>query len=404
MLPLKLDIDVQLFEDSLKTRIQTLGSQTITELLCDLVVAQFESHLKELVTAGKILRFKIYSPCGYYDNGKYKPGLKALTKQKTIDLGRISVTIVTPLSCDIRLATPSHLLWQAPVEFKKQSLKTIKKHIFNMYAVAIRADVIEPVSNTLSAECQCEPDSLVPYIDGAWDWALRFICKICGKSYFCECFRRALDIQYPNALEQQRNYGEQGWPHKFVAAYNQSEFKANICHLCRDIPSDLHYCEPAYGSKVMIHYGPYIERTSIEKGIDKREAENELRDILGIPRVGEGWISELELLKMIQSIFPNEKIIHEARPLWLGLQRLDIFIPGLKLAIEYQGLQHYEPVPFFGGEEGFSRTQSRDKRKADLCAENDVTLIYFRYDEEINRKMLEGRLISRKIESIDKRP
>jgi len=107
---------------------------------------------------------------------------------------------------------------------------------------------------------------------------------------------------------------------------------------------------------------------------------------------------------MIQSIFPNEKIIHEARPLWLGLQRLDIFIPGLKLAIEYQGLQHYEPVPFFGGEEGFSRTQSRDKRKADLCAENDVTLIYFRYDEEINRKMLEGRLISRKIESIDKRP
>lgn len=396
MIPLKLDIDVQLFKDSLTTHVQTLGSQTITELLADLVVAQFEDRLQEFVNAGKILRFKIYLPRSYHDNSKYKPGLKALSKKETIDLGHITVKIVTPLSCDIKLATPVHLLWQAPVEVKQQSLKTIKKYLFHMYALAIRADIIESVSNALSEECQCEPDSLVPYIDGPWDWTLRFICKVCGKSYFCECFRKALDIQYPKALEQQKYYGKQGWPHKFLEAYNQSYFRTKICHLCRDIPSDLHYCTQPYGSKIMIHYGPYIERTSIEKGIDKREAENEVRDILGIPRVGEGWISEIELLKMIQNIFPNEKIIYQARPLWLGLQRLDIFIPGLKLAIEYQGRQHYEPVQFFGGENGFSLTQSRDKRKADLCAKNGVTLIYFRYDEEINRKMLETRLRLRK--------
>ncbi len=108
--------------------------------------------------------------------------------------------------------------------------------------------------------------------------------------------------------------------------------------------------------------------------------------------LGEGWVSEVELLKVVRDIFPDEKVVHQASPAWLGLQQLDIYIPNLKLAIEYQGRQHYAPVPFFGGEEGFLRTQERDRRKASLCSENGITLIYFRYDEEINRKMIESRL------------
>jgi len=147
-----------------------------------------------------------------------------------------------------------------------------------------------------------------------------------------------------------------------------------------------------YGSKVMVHYGPYIMRTATEKGIDKHEAENEIRELLGIPRISEGWISEAELLNMIRDIFPANKVVHQASPEWLGRQRFDIFIPEFSLAIEYQGRQHYEPVPFFGGEEGFSRTQERDRWKAKICAEKGVILIYFRYDESITRKLIETRI------------
>ncbi len=391
MLPLKLDIDEKRIQNALKLQINTWGLQTITELLNALVIDQFDSHLKELVAASKIFRFKIDSP-HYYSEDKYKLSLKEITSHKIIDLGRIDVTIVTPLKCEIQLESPVNLLWLGPVEIKKQTLKTIQKYIIHIHSVSIQAAVIEPISTILNAECDCNPDFLLPRIDGAWDWALRFVCKICGKSYFCECFRRALDIHYPRAVEQQKHYSERGWPHRFISAYKQSEFKSSICHLCRDIPSDLNYCKPPYGSKVMIHYGPYIERIAIEKGINKREAENEIRDLLGIHRIGEGWISEIELLKMVQRHFSHEKIVHQARPIWLGLQRLDIFIPNLKLAIEYQGRQHYEPVPFFGGAEGFLRTQARDKRKADLCAENGVTLVYFRFDDEINHMFLAERL------------
>ena len=76
----------------------------------------------------------------------------------------------------------------------------------------------------------------------------------------------------------------------------------------------------------------------------------------------------------------------------MGRQRFDIFIPTQKIAIEYQGRQHYEPVQYFGGEEAFKKTQELDKQKARLCYENGVNLVYFRFDEEITTRMVEKRL------------
>lgn len=123
-----------------------------------------------------------------------------------------------------------------------------------------------------------------------------------------------------------------------------------------------------------------------------RDSENKYREMVGVPRIGEGWISEVELLNLVRDILPREKVIHQASPEWLGLQRLDIFVPKLKIAIEYQGRQHYEPVPFFGGEEAFLETQKRDRRKAQLCTNNGIALIYFRYDEPITQEIVQARI------------
>ena len=95
---------------------------------------------------------------------------------------------------------------------------------------------------------------------------------------------------------------------------------------------------------------------------------------------------------MAKALFSNKEVIHQASPEWLGRQRLDIFIPELKLAIEYQGQQHYKPISLFGGEEGFLQTQKRDKLKSKLCAENGISLVFFQYDETITRKLVETRI------------
>ena len=77
---------------------------------------------------------------------------------------------------------------------------------------------------------------------------------------------------------------------------------------------------------------------------------------------------------------------------------MDIFfeIDGQQFGVEYQGKQHYEPISFFGGQEGFRRTVARDQKKLKLCEENGLHLIYFKYTTPVNetnvRKSLEAPL------------
>lgn len=106
-----------------------------------------------------------------------------------------------------------------------------------------------------------------------------------------------------------------------------------------------------------------------------RQAENALREAEGLNPVGEGWVSEVALLNELRAAFPDERVVHQGRPRWLGQQSLDIFFPERDVAVEYQGLQHSEPVERFGGAEAFERQQERDQRKRDLCIKHGVTLI-----------------------------
>jgi hypothetical protein len=409
---LRLDIDLEKFQYDLQNKIQLSPMQSLPLLIIGLVVEQFEKQLRDLVASGEILRFKIEGNRGIGSPDSHMPPnkwplplstiqlpwfLKDLPNHRLIDLGWFEFTIVSKLDDHsvIEFERPVNLCCQHPLEVKQKFSKTVCKYRVRMGwsgILGLPVDVLTSVGNALLPSCQCPPDCLAAYIDGVWDWTVRFICRICGKSYYCECFRTALERHYLKALEKRDNYAEHGWPHKFIAAYQKSQFRDSICHLCRDLPSELFYCHPMYGSKVKVHYGPYIKRTAIEKDIEEHEAENEIRDLLGIPHIGEGWISERELLNMVRDIFPNNEVIHQSSPEWLGRQRLDIFIPALRLAIEYQGRQHYEPVPFFGGEGGFQQTRERDRLKARLCSENGISLVFFRYDEMLTRELVETRI------------
>ena len=75
------------------------------------------------------------------------------------------------------------------------------------------------------------------------------------------------------------------------------------------------------------------------------------------------------------------KVIHHYKTKWLKRQEIDIFVPHLNLAVEYDGIQHFKPIKAWGGEEGLKKNIERDKIKEAKCKENNVTLIRFTYKE-----------------------
>ena len=92
------------------------------------------------------------------------------------------------------------------------------------------------------------------------------------------------------------------------------------------------------------------------------------------------WKHELSLFHAVRQRYPDT--LYQYRPEWLGRQSLDLYIPSLMTAIEYQGIQHYYPVEFYGGTEALEQRKELDQQKRLLCEENGVRLIEWPYDLE----------------------
>jgi hypothetical protein len=114
--------------------------------------------------------------------------------------------------------------------------------------------------------------------------------------------------------------------------------------------------------------------------LNLRNIENKLRSKKGYNIVGSLYQESL-LYKAISENFPDLTILSQYSPRWLGRQRFDIYIKELHIAVEYNGLQHYEPVNYFGGEDGFVETVKRDEEKRKKCAKNNCLLIEVKYNE-----------------------
>ena len=55
---------------------------------------------------------------------------------------------------------------------------------------------------------------------------------------------------------------------------------------------------------------------------------------------------------------------------------MDFYLPYYNIAIECQGIQHFEPKDFFGGDNGLAEILKRDNRKLKKCLSNNIEMIY----------------------------
>jgi hypothetical protein len=191
-------------------------------------------------------------------------------------------------------------------------------------------------------------------------------------------------------------------------------FEDNLCHEC-NCQSPTKQWGDIYQSEFKHQYGWYVKKQLYEYGImpgnnqivledecpekikrfydpkkyfqkDIEDAvENEVREKFRYKSKGEEWISETLLFKKIQQEFPDLRVIHHGRPVWLGRQHFDIWLPDINTAIEYQGIQHFKPIKIFNSEAGLKATKDRDRRKKMLCDCNGVDLIKVKENYDLEK-------------------
>ncbi len=266
------------------------------------------------------------------------------------------------------------------------------------------------------------------------------------KIFFCECQRNAIE-NYIELRKKQplTNYsGSKTYPlgtdyfPRTVAeksrSYEESPleafgFKEKLCFRCNKKIPTMKYCHPMYGGVFKQRFGWYIQQEKFRLGIDpyqiqelnilpeectpafydyvqrlsqlmskndefgdelsklqhefQNALENSVREQLGYPKIGDAWVSETILYHIVEEIYPNIEIIRHHRPQWLNGLELDIYIPSKKLAFEYQGIQHFQAVEHWGGQEKLKIQKEHDIRKKQICEEKGICLICINYDEEL---------------------
>jgi hypothetical protein len=168
---------------------------------------------------------------------------------------------------------------------------------------------------------------------------------------------------------------------EFHKTYPNAGWLVNHCpsHLTSDVPGL---------ASVRSHYAALKQQSAkIQRLIEGR-----LRRSLGFPPRTRTGVSERLLFWIVSSLFPNLLVQFHARPSFLQGLEFDIFLPELRLAIEYQGEQHYEPFKHLGGERHLRSVKKRDKKKAAICSAEGVELRYFTVSDKLTEDYVRAML------------
>ena len=71
-----------------------------------------------------------------------------------------------------------------------------------------------------------------------------------------------------------------------------------------------------------------------------------------------------------------------------GLLKFDFYLPNYNTCIEFDGIQHFKFINFFGNKTKFNELKNRDKIKNKFCNNNNINLIRIKYSDNILEKLI----------------
>jgi len=132
--------------------------------------------------------------------------------------------------------------------------------------------------------------------------------------------------------------------------------------------------------------GTYVDHTDTIWDLVKKKYDGTKKETKARPFESKG---EIESRRAIESI--TGKQFPKARPSFMKNTvsgqnlELDCYCDDLKIAVEYNGEQHYKYIPYFHhSKDAYYNMKYRDEMKKKLCEENGVKLIIVPYTVQIN--------------------
>lgn len=136
------------------------------------------------------------------------------------------------------------------------------------------------------------------------------------------------------------------------------------------------HCKCSCGKEVDVSAGNLRKGWTRSCGCKKSKGNSIIKDYLQEKRIH--FVPEYS--------FPD--LLGEKR----GVLRFDFALYDSKKLIgliEYNGVQHYQAVPYFGGESSFQSQTKRDSKKKEYCEAHNIPLYIIKYDEDITKRLEE---------------
>lgn len=243
------------------------------------------------------------------------------------------------------------------------TLDKVKEVIAANSKVRVNSKEYKNVFEKLSLTCHCgkEFKQTFNHINKKIKNREKISCPSCSKKIADSKMRLSIDVMNKRLEDI---YGKNIF--KVIEANNYKNVYSEV--LVKHIP-----CGEQY-------YIPFKNLTN-QKRLCRRCQENKSHGVVLIE----------DFLNKNKIVFTKEKKFDKC----VNKQRLpfDFYLEDLKLLIEFDGSQHFNPVEFWGGEQTLKEIQKRDEIKNKFCKDNNIPLLRVKYTEINNIEKILGDFI-----------